>query len=253
MARKFKNDKAVGIGAVDCELEASLCGRMGVNGYPAIKAYVMGKGRSYNGAREAEPMQRWIAQVAANRGSKGGSAKCRAGVFKSKMKHAVVPLCESHFPDDKAKNDWLVFYYDHSATAEMRDALNSAAIELGNYPPDMSKASKKQKKQRERITELAGKHDLKVSLPAKGPFGMDELVKVGGVCCDCDEEHTAFCADSFKQGEDQLKAPQVFWVSKGVRTLINAGDLTKVDSKWITRTVLQRMGVVEKSSEKEEL
>merc|ERR1712046_71485 len=100
-------------------------------------------------------------------------------------KHAVVPLCE--------------------ATAEMRDDVNSVALEMGNDPPDMNKALKKQKKRRERIEGLASKFDLQVKLPSKGPFGMDELVKVGAVCCDCDEEHTAFCASALKQGEEDFK------------------------------------------------
>lgn len=239
MAKAFKNDKEVGIGAVDCTLEAATCQKYGVNGYPTIKAIVMGKGKSYNGAREAEPMKRFIQQTAANKGSKGGSTKCRPGMFKSKMKHAVVPLCESHFPDMKAKNDWLVFFYDHSATAEMRDALNTVAVDIGNYPPDMNKALKKQQKKRERIESLAQKHGLKTSLPSKGPFGMEELAKVGAVCCDCDEEHTAFCASALKQGEEDFKPPQVFWLSKGKRTMLKDYELT---AKSLAGVALQQLG-----------
>lgn len=211
----------------------------------------MGKGRSYNGARETEPMQQFIQKVAANRGTKGGSAKCRPGMFKSKMKHAVVPLCETHFPDAKAKNDWLIFYYDHSATAEMRDAVNGVALEMGNYPPDMNKALKKQQKLRERITGISEKHGLELNLPAKGPFGMDEIAKVGAVCCDCDEEHTAFCSTSLKQGEEDLKAPQVFWVSKGVRTVLKD---VKLDGKALSGAILEKRGYAKASAgEKSEL
>lgn len=221
---------------------------MGVNGYPAIKAYVNGKGRSYNGAREMEPMKQWIAQVAQNKGSKGGSAKCRPGMFKNKVKHAVVPLCESHFPDDKAKNSWLVFYYDHSATAEMRDAVNAAALEFGSDPPDMNKKLKKIVKKRERIEGLAKKHDLKTNLPAKGPFGTDELVKVGAVCCDCDEEHKAFCASSMKMGEEDLKTPQVFYVNKGKRTLLKDVEITP---KALAGAALEHLGLMVKSEKTE--
>lgn len=216
-----------------------------MNGYPSIKAYVNGKGRSYNGGRDVDSMHRWIEKIAANRGTKGGSSKCRPGMFKSKMKHAVVPLCETHFPDAKAKNDWIVFYYDHTATAEMRDALNSVALDLGNYPPDINKNNKKQIKIRERIEGLAKKHDLATSLPAKGPFGMDEVAKVGAVCCDCDEEHTAFCAGSMQQGEEVLKLPQVFSVSKGVRTVLKDTELA---SKALISAVLQSRGFVTKAS-----
>lgn len=252
MAKQFKDHKEIGIGAVDCDAERNTCSKFGVSGFPTIKAIVMGKGKSYNGAREADPMARWIEQVAKSKGSKGGSAKCRPGMFKNKIKHAVVPLCESHFPDEKAKNDWLIFFYDHSATAEMRDALNSLAMELGNDPPDMNKALKKQKKRRERIEELASTHGLKVKLPAKGPFGMDELAKVGAVCCDCDEEHTAFCASSLKQGEEDFKPPQVFWVSKGKREMLKD---TKINTKDLVITSLEKLGFASESSagEKAEL
>lgn len=246
MARAFKNDKTIGVGAVDCTLEAATCSKYGVNGYPTIKAIVMGKGRSYNGAREAEPMKQFITKIGANRGSKGGSSKCRPGMFKSKMKHSVVPLCETHFPDSKAKNEWLVFFYDHSATAEMRDAVNTASMDLGNYPPDMNKNNKKQQKRRERIEALAGKHGLKTKLPAKGPFGMDELAKVGGVCCDCDEEHTAFCATFLKQGEEDFKPPQLFWIAKGVPKMLKETEKTP---KALTGAVLQELGFVEPSAE----
>jgi len=239
VGRKFKTDKTIGIGAVDCTLEPGPCQKYGVNGYPSIKAIVMGKGRSYNGARETEPMERFIRGIADNKGSKGGSTKCRPGMFKSKLKHAVVPLCESHFPDDKAKNDWLVFFYDHSATAEVRDMFNKLAVEFGNFPPDMNKALKKQKKKRDRIEALTEEHGLKLKLPAKGPFGMDELVKLGAVCCDCDEEHKAFCASSLKQGEEDFKTPQVFWVSKGKRVMLKDVEQS---AKALTHTVLHKLG-----------
>jgi len=208
----------------------------------------MGKGKSYNGARETDSMESFISKLAANRGTKGGSSKCRPGMFKSKMKHAVVPLCETHFPDSKAKNDWLIFYYDHSASAEMRDALNSVAMDIGNDPPDINKANKKQKKQRERIESLAEKHGLTTKLPAKGPFGMDELAKVGAVCCDCDDEHKAFCDNSLMQGEEAMKTPQVFWVSKGVRKVLPNVDLSSPKA-LITAVMVERGYVAQPSTE----
>merc|ERR1719198_514606 len=119
----------------------------------------------------------------------------------------------------------------------MRDAVNTAAIDLGSDPPDMNKALKKQKKKRERIEGLAAKHGLNTNLPAKGPFGMDELAKVGAVCCDCDEEHTAFCANALKEGEEDLKPPQLYWVSKGRRENFKNVELTP---KGMTGAILQK-------------
>lgn len=220
---------------------------MGVNGYPTIKAIVGGKGKSYNGARETANMKAFITQIAKNRGTKGGSAKCRPGMFKNKVKHAVVPLCESHFPDAKAKNHWLVFLYDHSAKAEMRDAVNSVAIDLGNDPPDMNKALKKQKKLRDRIEGLAQQHDLKTKLPSKGPFGMEEVAKVGSVCCDCDKEHEAFCSTALKQGEEDVKPPQLVWVAKGTGTMSMLKDV-ELTPQALIAVVLGKLGFVTQST-----
>lgn len=228
VGKMLKNDKNIGIGAIDCDIDRGTCGKYGVSGFPTIKAIVAGKGKSYNGARETEPMKAWIEHLSKNRGSKGGSAKCPLGVFKSKIKDAVVPLCEEHFPDDKAKNDWIVLFYNQkdADTTQLKDAANSLAIDLGNDPPDMNKALKKPKKKRERIELLSEKHGFKVNLPKKGPFGMDAVAKVGSVCCDCSEDTIAFCASSLRQGEEDLKAPQAFWVSKGVRSLVKGAELT---------------------------
>ncbi|CAE8674506.1 unnamed protein product [Polarella glacialis] len=218
----LKNDKNIGIGAVDCELEKGICQKYGVSGYPTIKAIVAGKGKSYNGAREADALKGYITHLSANRGSKGGSAKCALGVFKSKIKDAVVPLCEDHYPDEKSKNDWLVFFYNSkdSSSSETKALANSLAVDVGNDPPDMNKALKKQVKRRDRLEELAKKYELKLKLPSKGPFGMDALIKVGAVCCDCDEGGEAFCASSLKRGEEDFKPPAVFWLSKGKRNLL---------------------------------
>lgn len=228
VGKMLKNDKNVGIGAIDCDIDRATCGKYGVSGFPTIKAIVAGKGKSYNGARETEPMKAYIEHLAANRGSKGGSAKCPVGVFKSKIKDAVVPLCEEHFPDDKSKNDWIVLFYNQkdADTPQLKDAANSLAIDLGSDPPDMNKALKKPKKKRERIELLMEKHGVKVNLPKKGPFGMEALAKVGSVCCDCSEDTIAFCASSLRQGEEDFKAPQAFWVSKGMRTLVKDTEFT---------------------------
>ena len=235
LGKLLKNDKNIGIGAVDCDIDRATCSKYGVSGFPALKAIIGGKGKSYNGARETEPMKVWIEGVAKNRGTKGGSAKCAVGVFKSRVKDAVVPLCEEHFPDDKAKNDWLVLFYSSqsSSSADLKEVLHRLAVDLGNDPPDMSKSLKKPKKKRDRLESLAEKYEFAVELPKKGPFGMDALAKVGGVCCDCNEDAAAFCASSLRIGEEDVQAPQVFWVSKGHRELLkdaemSAGTLSKL-------------------------
>mmetsp|Transcript_9593 Transcript_9593/g.24726 ORF Transcript_9593/g.24726 Transcript_9593/m.24726 type:complete len:260 (+) Transcript_9593:316-1095(+) len=226
----LKNDKQVGIGAIDCDLEKATCAKYGVSGYPTIKAILGGKGKSYNGARESEPMKEYIQRLSSNRGTKGGSAKCPLGMFKSKLKDSVVPLCEEHFPDDKAKNAWMVFFYEgkSASAADLKSVANTLASELGNFPADMNKALKTQTKRRDRLNELARKYDLALKLPPKGPFGMEALIKIGAVCCDCSDDTMAFCDSSLRIGEDNVKAPQVFWVENGQRTLLEGVDFSSV-------------------------
>jgi len=223
-----------------------------VSGFPTLKAIVGGKGKSYNGARETEPIKEWIMNVAKNRGSKGGSAKCAVGAFKSKVKDAVVPLCEEHFPDDKAKNDWMVLFYNSKDTsvADFKEMANRLAVDFGNDPPDMSKALKKPKKKRERLEALGEKYDVKLELPKKGPFGMDALAKVGGVCCDCNEDAAAFCASSLRIGEDDLQVPQAFWVTKGQRDLIKDVEFT---APKLSERVIAKLGFAPSAGGKEEL
>ncbi|CAJ1344313.1 unnamed protein product [Effrenium voratum] len=226
VGKLLKNDKNIGIGAIDCDIDRATCSKFGVSGFPALKAIVNGKGKSYNGPRETEPIKEWISNLAKNRGTKGGSAKCAVGSFKSRVKDAVVPLCEEHFPDDKAKNDWLVLFYNSKEGQDFKELGNRLAADLGNDPPDMSKALKKPKKKRERLQALAEKYEFSANLPAKGPFGMDALAKVGAVCCDCNEDASAFCASSLRIGEEDVPAPQVFWVSKNQRELLRGADLS---------------------------
>jgi thiol-disulfide isomerase/thioredoxin len=261
LARDLKNDKSIGIGAIDCDDASNrpICGKYGVNGFPALKAMVSGKPKSYNGAREADPMKEWIKRVASSKGTKGGSAKCPIGVFKSKVKDAVVPLCEEHFPDEKAKNDWLVIFYDEKASSvsDLKQATNTAALELGNEPPDKNKALKKLTKRRDRLQDLADVYDLKLTLPNKGPFGMDALVKIGAVCCDCNDDTAAFCSSSLKLGEEDFKPPRTFWVSKGRREMLKGdGGIT---AHGLIANALSRLGYyagageAEGSSRNEEL
>mmetsp|Transcript_102852 Transcript_102852/g.193426 ORF Transcript_102852/g.193426 Transcript_102852/m.193426 type:complete len:116 (-) Transcript_102852:28-375(-) len=110
----------------------------------------------------------------------------------------------------------------------------------------MSKALKKPKKRRDRITELAEKYELKVNLPKKGPFGMEALAKVGGVCCDCGEDAEAFCASSLKIGEEDMKPPQVFWASKGLRNMLKDADIS---ASGLSKIALEKIGFAEAPGE----
>merc|ERR1712146_575136 len=148
LGNDLKDDARIGIGAVDCTIEASqgLCGQYGVQGYPTIKAIVNGKPKNYQGPREKEPMKQYILGLADKKGSKGGSAKCPKGLFKSGMKDSVVPLCDKHFPEaEKSKNDWAVVFYSKSGLESSgdKDAINKIALSFGNEPADKNKKNKK--------------------------------------------------------------------------------------------------------------
>lgn len=246
LGKLLKNDKTIGIGAVDCDIDRATCSKYGVSGFPALKAIIAGKGKSYNGPRETEPMKNWISGIASNRGTKGGSAKCAVGSFRSRVKDAVVPLCEEHFPDDKAKNDWLIIFYNSKESSELKDIVDRVAVDLGNDPPEMSKALKKPKKKRERLEHLAEKYGFTASLPSKGPFGLDALAKVGAVCCDCNEDSLAFCASSLRLGEEDIPAPQAFWVSKGHRDLLRDAKLAASD---LVQLAVKKLGFASKATE----
>merc|ERR1712232_865770 len=122
-----------------------------MGGFPTLKAIIRGKGKAYNGARETEAMKQFITNVKAKQGSKGGSSKCPKGIFKSGVKDSVIPLCKDHFPNDKAKNSWVIAFYPDGFEKEV---FNRFALDLGNEPADKSKQLKKQMKQRDRLKNL---------------------------------------------------------------------------------------------------
>lgn len=59
---------SVRFGAVDCSQESSLCQRMNIQGYPAVKGFVGGNPTDYNGAREVEPIMEFLKQLTKGRG-----------------------------------------------------------------------------------------------------------------------------------------------------------------------------------------
>jgi hypothetical protein len=162
LAKELRDEESgIGLGAVDCNEEPNqaLCSKQGVRGYPHMLAMVMGKPKLYHGAREFKPMKAWILGVHESKGTKGGSRKCPGGTFKSKVRDAVVPLCEEHFPQDNAKNAWIIIFYEqNSPRSDFRDAANEAATVLGSEPPDKGKALKHEPmKRRDRLIELEQK------------------------------------------------------------------------------------------------
>lgn len=196
-------------------------------------------------------MKSFILGVKEARGTKGGSSKCPSGVFKSKVRDAVVPLCEAHYPQENAKNAWIIIFYEaNSPQTDFRDAANEAAVVLGSEPPDKSKALKQEPvKRRDRIISLGQKYQLEMELPPKGPFGTDPLAKIGSICCDCSNEMQKFCSQSLGDHREET-LPLKAWVEKGV-TKVYDGD--GMDTPALVEFALQRLGVMNVVEVKEEL
>lgn len=117
-----------------------------------------------------------------------GSEKCEKGLFVSLVKDPTIPLCDAHYPDAKAKSGWLVLFYKKEEDT-LHELMNRVAMDLGNEPPEKSKALKNPKKQRIRIKDLAEKYNFEANIPKKGleDKGKEPLLKVGAVCCNCGE------------------------------------------------------------------
>lgn len=242
IAKELKEEKGIGIGAVDCNEIANqeLCKKYGVRGYPVMKAMVGGKPKPYHGMREIIQMKEWILKVRQNRGTKGGSQKCPVGIFNSKVFDAVVPLCEHHFPADNAKNAWLIIFYNEKdeKSVAMKERANQAASDLGSDPPSTLKEHRKQKKRRDRVKELGDKYEMDITLPEKGPFGMDALAKVGGLCCDCEKDSEEFCSEMLGEEHRNSKRPLVAWVEKGKVE----GIPGKITAQFLVNLTLTKFG-----------
>ena len=124
---KKNAEKYAGIkfGAVDCTKEQYLCQKYGVKGYPTLKGIVAGKAKEYQGARETDDMLDFMLRLKDSKGSKGGSARCSSSLASSDKKE-IVPLCSSHFPDKKGKNNWVILFHSGDVKASKK-AVNSLA------------------------------------------------------------------------------------------------------------------------------
>lgn len=247
LAQELRDEEpGIGLGAVDCNevSNQALCAQQGVHGYPHMMAVVMGKPKFFFGARDFKPMKAWILGVHKAKGTKGGSTKCPAGVFKSKVRDAVVPLCEAHFPAENAKSKWIIIFYDeNSPRTDFRDGANQAAVDLGSEPPDRSKALKQEPmRRRDRVIDLEQRYELSVDLPPKGPFGNESLAKIGGICCDCSEEMPEFCARNLgDRRNDSL--PLKAWVDRGNLEVFDGDSL---EAKPLVEFALQQLELMEK-------
>mmetsp|Transcript_97217 Transcript_97217/g.245271 ORF Transcript_97217/g.245271 Transcript_97217/m.245271 type:complete len:196 (-) Transcript_97217:57-644(-) len=171
-----------------------------------------------------------------------GSQKCERGMFVSEAKDAVIPLCDEHFPNEKAKNPWLVYFYRTAEDeGDVHDSLNRIAQDLGNEPPQKSKSQIKVKKQRVRLKDLGEKYEFEVALPRKGPPGSDPILKVGGVCCDCGSP------------QNVCEGHSGFVVVKTGGSEVPLAEAKVSDPGEIVRLALQEMGFVKATSKGEDL
>lgn len=60
MGDEFAGSSSVVIGDVDCTVEADLCSKHGVQGYPTIKYWVGGAVHDYSGGRDFSTLQKHV-------------------------------------------------------------------------------------------------------------------------------------------------------------------------------------------------
>jgi protein disulfide-isomerase-like protein len=132
---KKAKEKDIKFGAVDCTKEQDLCQRYGIKGYPTIKTFVNGKSKTYEGARESEPMIAHMKHLRDTRSTKGGSAKCSTPLVSGDKKDGAVALCSSHFPNSKGKNSWAVLF--HGAVDSATDSLKKQVSEIASSLSDL--------------------------------------------------------------------------------------------------------------------
>jgi len=172
-----------------------------------------------------------------------GSHKCEKGPFESLSKDATIPLCDAHYPDDKAKSAWLILFYKKDAEhgLKVHDKMNRVAVDMGNEPPEKSKALKKLKKQRVRIKDLAEKYEFEAKIPKKGldEKGKEALLKVGAVCCDCGSEEEKLCED---------RGVGVRLVRPGQEDIAMPGDISEqVDEDKMVMFTMSHLGFVKEA------
>lgn len=174
-----------------------------------------------------------------------GSQKCPKGVFDSLVKDAAIPLCDAHYPSDNAKSGWAILFYDKDMEG-VQEPLNRMAIDLGNEPPEKSKNLKKAPmKQKARIKNLAEKYEFEAKIPKKGGTGKEPLLKVGAVCCNCDDQVQKVC---------ETKERGLRVVRPGKADNIMPGGLAAVavpDTQEMMKFVMGALGYVKGSEESE--
>jgi hypothetical protein len=168
-----------------------------------------------------------------------GSQKCEKGSFGSLVKDSTIPLCDAHFPDEKAKSDWLVLFYSkEKEPPNIQETMNRVATDLGNEPPEKSKNLKKPKKQRTRIKDLAEKYEFEAHIPKKGleEKGKDALLKVGAVCCDCDA--------SGEQEVCKTRGMGIRILRSGKETEMPGSESLEFDAERLVKWVMGELGFV---------
>merc|ERR1711957_1119425 len=115
---------------------------------------------------------------------------------------------------------------------------------MGNSVPIASgKSGVTPKRQRERLVRLAKKYGLNLRLPKVGPFAKHAIVKVGAVCCDC-EEQTGFCQAVLGSAVSRQVAAKgkvgVVLVSVGEQRLIHQSSM--LTPKTMVAAILGSLG-----------
>lgn len=208
IAKMQKNTPGVRVGVVNCYYAKNyreLCAPHKVDALPTLRIIDHGK---YDVPRKPRHTMAEIEQLVSEALSSGTCPEAVPGSSRS-----AVPVCKSRFPASDKTSRWLVLFYAKENAASLLSIVEQVSVELGNTGADVTSKWGVITK-RDRLLAIKDQYGLSMDLPAEGPFGKRELVKVGTMCCDCDAEQQAFCSE--KLGAD-TSLPVVAWFEEGVQ------------------------------------
>lgn len=223
LAEETDHEKFLGLAHIDCQIgnhKKKICDNEDIKHFPSMKMIFGGIKREFRGDQNADAYKGFVQQMINH------FYVCPPGKFYDETRDAVVPLCAKRYPHGESQHDWLIMFYNQTGPeADMtHEIANEVAIDLGNNPvihtdekDNLRQKEAKRKdhtpmKRRDRLMKLQLKYKFKIEFPDKGPFGSEPFVRIGAICCDCDEDFPDFCSEVV---DENLKFPIAMWNVKG--------------------------------------
>lgn len=243
LASRLQDNPGVVVGAVNCYFHANyhaLCTERQVDGLPSLRIIERGahnatEERGSNGQyprHSPEDVDRLVkAALEQQPACPRAAAHADDG--------AVVPLCAGRFPSEgNVGVTWLVVFYSRESPSELLRSSSAVSLHLGNAAKLGGGAEWQRRKKRDRLLAIGKEYGVKLAPPADGPYGYGSFAKVGAVCCDCDAQQGAFCADAVAGGQAPT-LPLAAWVKDGQQVAVEAVEETRAS---LMEFALARLG-----------